>query len=101
MGGMHAMEYAESVESGELKLRTALLQHLQYNHYPPVPAEMVDPCIRAINKANAGEWDAKVRMPKGITYKGKTLAPVSAMVENFHLDYFLANDEEDFYDEDE
>ena len=74
MGATGAMGFSESVRDGEVSLRQALLWHLTSNHYPPVSAEMVDPCIKAIEKANAGEWDAKVRLPKGVTYKGKTLA---------------------------
>jgi hypothetical protein len=70
-------------------LDTTLVWHLQYNHYPPVPRSMVGPCKRAIAKANRGEWDAKVRLPQGVTYRGKSLAPVSAVIEQHHLDGFL------------
>ena len=72
----------------------AVMTHLLYNHYPPVPSSMVGPCVRAIEYANKGEWDKKVRMPEGITYKGKKLAPIDAVIESHHLEFFLDEEED-------
>jgi hypothetical protein len=93
MGNLHSMEYAEAVTTGTLKLEIALEQHLHYNHYPPVPLSMVKPCMKAIENANAGDWDKKVRLPEGITYKDKKFAPTSAIIEFNNLDWFLEEDE--------
>ena len=67
---------------------SALHWHLQGNHYPPV-GFMFDTCKRAINYANKNQWDKRVRLPKGVTYRGKRTAPVSSIVENYHLDEFI------------
>lgn len=70
--------------------RTALRWHLEHNHYPPVPAVMVDTCHEAILLAAAGDWDTEYRLPPGITYKDGRSAPVWAIVEQHHLEPFVA-----------
>ena len=45
MGSVTAIGLADTT----LDLETQLLYHLKGNHYPPVPAEMVKPCIEAID----------------------------------------------------
>jgi hypothetical protein len=45
MGSVTALGIKDSV----LDLETQILYHLRGNHYPPVPAEMVQPCIEAID----------------------------------------------------
>lgn len=89
MGNLHAQEFADMVGSGELNLRMALEWHLTSNHFPPVPHTMVDPCLEAIENANNGEWDKLVSLPRDVGYKGLTVAPTRAMVEQHHLDAFL------------
>ncbi len=93
MGSTFATELAEGVQN-KVDLENAVRVHLLYNHYPPVPVSMVGPCLRAIEYANRGEYDKKVRMPEGITYKGKKLAPVDAVIEAHHLEFFIEPDEE-------
>ncbi len=41
MGSVTALGIKDTV----LDLETQILYHLKGNHYPPVPAEMVAPCI--------------------------------------------------------
>jgi hypothetical protein len=91
---------AVAISESGLTLEQQLDWHLRGNHYPPIPAEMIEPCVRAIELANAGDWDAEVSLPKvgnfQITYKGgNTSAPVWAMVEQHHLNAFL-DDSEDY-----
>jgi len=90
MGNMSAKEMAEL---DTVDLRQALSWHLTSNHYPPVPTIMVDSCIEAIDNANEGEWDKLVSLPEGVGYKGLTVAPTWAMVEQHHLDSFLDDEE--------
>jgi len=71
----------------------ALQHHLQHNHYPPVPLSMIEPCKQAIDLANEGKWEILVPMPKGISYKGRNVAPVHAIIDNHHLEFFLMNEE--------
>jgi hypothetical protein len=93
MGSKTSMEI---VESG-LSLRDQLAWHLQGNHYPPVPLEMVDPCIDSIELACVGDWNAKVLLPEGVSYKGDNYAPVWAMIEQHHLSEWVDDEGEGEY----
>jgi hypothetical protein len=90
MGSKTSMEI---VESG-LSLRDQLAWHLQGNHYPPVPLEMIDPCIDSIELASVGDWDAEVLLPKGVSYKGNNHAPAWSIIEQHHLSEWVDGDEE-------
>ncbi len=89
MGSVTAIGLADTT----LDLETQLLYHLQGNHYPPVPKEMVQPCIEAIDAYYDEDFDREIDMPKvndyQITYKGKTTAPARAIVEQHHLEWFI------------
>ncbi len=74
-----------------LDLEKAIGYHLQGNHYPPVPLSMVQPCIDAIDAYWNEDFDQEIQMPEGITYKGKATAPAWAIVEQHHLDAWLAS----------
>ncbi len=95
MGSVTAIGLADSV----LDLETQLLYHLKGNHYPPVPAEMVTPCIEAIDAAYEEDYDRMIDMPMvgdfQITYKGSKQAPAWAIIEQHHLDWFINPQEED------
>ena len=98
MGSVTAIGLADTT----LDLETQLLYHLQGNHYPPVPREMVQPCIEAIDAYYDEDFDREIDMPKvndyQITYKGKTTAPARAIVEQHHLDWFIEPADEDLYE---
>ncbi len=89
MGSITAIGLADTT----LDLETQLLYHLQGNHYQPVPKEMVQPCIEAIDAYYDEDFDREIDMPKvndyQITYKGKTTAPARAIVEQHHLEWFI------------
>ena len=89
MGSNMAYDLA-SDELG-LDLEKAIGYHLQGNHYPPVPLSMVQPCIDAIDAYWNEDFDQEIQMPEGITYKGKATAPAWAIVEQHHLDAWLAS----------
>lgn len=94
MGSTFAIELAEGVKT-KLQLENAVRQHLRYNIYPPIPSSMIGPCVKAIEYANKGEWDKKVKLPEGIFYKGKyRLAPIDAVIESHHLEFFLDQEED-------
>ena len=93
MGSTFAMELAGEVKN-KIGLEQAVKTHLLYNFYPPLPVAMVGPCVRAIEYANRGEYDKKVRMPEGTTYKGKRLAPIDAVIEAHRLEFFINEEEE-------
>lgn len=92
MGNLQAQEFAGLVNEGDLDLRSALSWHLTSNHFPPVPSIMIEPCIEAIDNANEGEWDKLVSLPEGVGYRGLTVAPTYAIVEQHHLEAFLDAD---------
>jgi hypothetical protein len=56
---------------------------------------MVPICIEAIDAVNEGDWDRKIALPEGVGYKGLTVAPASAIVEQHHLEAWI-EDEEDY-----
>lgn len=94
MGYATALGWHEAVLDGSVSFRAAIEYHLRYNHYPPLPASLVDAAVRVVAKAGRGEWDAKVRLPPGVSYRGSRLAPVRACVEAWHLDAFIEADED-------
>ena len=81
--------YAEGLAEIGLTLEEQILVHLTSNHYPPVPKSMVKPCIEAIDLANEGKWDAMVQLPEMVLYKGEAEAPVDALIEQHHLDFWI------------
>jgi hypothetical protein len=84
MGFNTAQELAEILDlEGSLKL------HLTANHYPPVPTSMVQPCIDAIDAYHDEDYQREISLPYGITWRDKTSAPASAIVEAHHLDAWL------------
>lgn len=92
MGAMQAMDLAED-EFG-LGLETSIGIHLQSNHYPAVPIEMVPTCIEAIDAVNSeGDWDKLITLPDGVSYKGLTQAPASAIIEQHHLEFWIIESE--------
>mgnify|MGYP000058226571 FL=1 len=93
MGNLSAM--AMSDEELGLSLEQQIGWHLQSNHFPPVPSYMVEPCIQAIDYANEGEWDKLISLPEGVGYKGLTVAPVHAIVEQHHLHNWIIESEFD------
>lgn len=70
-------------------VNVALHWHLTSNHYPPHPTFMIPVAQAAIDKAKLGEWDAEIEMPAQVTYRGRTSAKVSEIVESMHLEDFI------------
>ena len=89
MGSVTAIGLADTT----LDLETQLAYHLKGNHYPPVPAEMVKPCIEAIDAFYDNDFDRWIEMPMvgdfQILYKGMSHAPARAIVEQHHLEWFI------------
>jgi hypothetical protein len=99
MGAVTAIGLADSV----LDLETQLLYHLKGNHYPPVPAEMVAPCIEAIDAAYDEDYQRMIDMPMvgdfQILYKGSKQAPAWAIIEQHHLDWFINPEVDEEYND--
>jgi hypothetical protein len=94
MGSITALGIQDTV----LDLETQILYHLKGNHYPPVPAEMVKPCIEAIDAYYDEDYDRMIAMPMvgdfQILYKGMTHAPARAIISQHHLEFWLPDWEE-------
>ncbi len=67
----------------------ALVYHLTANHYPPVPVSMVEPCSKAIDAYWEEDYDRPIDLPEGISWRGNSSAPASAIIEAHHLDAWL------------
>ena len=87
MGSNFATELAE-LDLG-LSLEDSIAIHLSANHYPPVPRSMVQPCIDAIDAYHDEDYNRKIQLPEGITWRDMTKAPACAIVEAHHLDAWL------------
>jgi len=98
MGSITAIGLADTT----LDLETQLLYHLKGNHYPSVPAEMVKPCIEAIDAYYDEDYSRMIEMPMvddfQILYKGMTHAPASAIVSQHHLEWFIEPADGDLYE---
>lgn len=94
MGSTYSAGLIESVEEGALTFESAILIHLRSNCYPPVPASMLGPCLEAIkivqySQYEGGDASDRVTLPDGVSWRGESDAPASAIVEGFHLDSFI------------
>lgn len=94
MGRMRAMGMAQQVRAGNVALEVALYDHLRFNHYPPMPTNLANACMKAIERADQGEWHARIEMPEGVLFRGSRFATAHQMVESCHLHEFLSPDEE-------
>jgi hypothetical protein len=94
MGSVTALGIKDEV----LDLETQLLYHLRGNHYPPVPAEMVAPCIEAIDAYYDEDYDRMIALPKvgdfQIRWRGESEAPARYIVDAHHLSFWLPEWEE-------
>ena len=78
-----------------LEIERQIEIHLSANHYPPVPAFMVQPCVEAIDAVNdAGLWDLEIPLPEGVSWRGLTTAPAHAIIEAHHLNAWLIERED-------
>jgi hypothetical protein len=56
---------------------------------------MVPVCIEAIDLANEGDWNATVKLPEGVSWRGEESAPVHSIIEAHHLEFWVAESELD------
>jgi hypothetical protein len=85
MGSNLAQDLAENVTD----IRQSIAIQLRSNHYPPVPLTMVEPCIEAIYACSDEDYDKRITLPEGVTWRGSVTAPAWAIVEGHHLEPWL------------
>lgn len=77
---------------------TALGWHLQSNHFPPHPAEMIPVAAAAIDATNVGDNNRLIDLFEGVTWRdGRSAVEAWRLVDSLHLDAFIEPDE--FYDD--
>jgi len=95
MGSVTAIGLADTT----LDLETQLRYHLQGNHYPPVPVEMIPTCIAAIDAAYDEDYDRLIDMPMignfQVTWRGQAKSPAHAIIEGHNLQWFIDPVDED------
>lgn len=97
MGSLRAAEFADATREGMIHLQDAIRYHLESNHYPPIPYELFGGmALRAIQKAQRGEWEKGVRGPKGWEHRTYgAVMPVWAVVRELHLEEFVSGGEDE------
>ncbi len=91
MGSTTAIGLNESIQDGYIDLDTALLYHLQNNHYPPIHKIFIETAKKAIGLANDFDeknWDKEIKLPNGI------IKTVGDIINELHLEPFLDQREE-------
>lgn len=78
-------QFAADISQSEIPLEAQLEFHLRVNHFPPVPASMVQVCVQAIEAYWDNDSDRLIKLPEGVGYKGLTAAPAWAVCEAHHL----------------
>jgi len=89
MGSLQATEMADL-----LPLEQAMAWHLQVNHFPAVPSEMIPVCIEAVEAVNDYDEDRQIELPLGTTWRGMATAPAYAIVQGHHLDPWVVREDD-------
>lgn len=82
-------QYVEGFLHEGVNIEAVVAAHFAANCYPSIPPVFIPMAIRAVRKARAGQWDAKVRLPKDAYFGGKRQASVRAVIQAFRLEAFL------------
>jgi hypothetical protein len=86
MGRLTAVGIVET----ELPLSEQLQWHLQGNFFPAIPIQMITPCLEAIDAYWEDDYNRLISMPVidgfQVGYKGLTVAPAWAIIEQHHLE---------------
>ena len=86
MGRMQAKEMRSLLAD----MDSLLTWHLRHNHYPPIPLEMKETALAAIECCLREEFDDEVDLPDGVVSRthGK-LVPARAVMDELHLWEFV------------
>ena len=82
--------YAEGLKDSGMDRRLAIETHLACNHYPSIPCEMAEPCEKAIDAINEGDWDRLIDTPFAHAEHGYKV-PARVIAEHAHLDPWLTD----------
>lgn len=89
-----------AINEFEMPFEDRIAMHLRVNFYPPIPAEMTQACIEAIDAYYEEDTDRLIDMPEingfQVEWRGNTKAPAYAIIEQHRLHGFIQEDE--YYD---
>lgn len=82
---------AEEMRSLLSDMDDLLMWHLRHNHYPPIPLQMKETALAAIECCMRGEFDDEVDLPEGVIHRvhGEGLVPVRVVMDKLHLWEFV------------
>jgi hypothetical protein len=95
MGSNFATELATGA-LGPISIEDQIAMHLRSNIYPPVPLDMVQPCIEAIDAYWEDDTNRQINL-NGNIWRGQPTAPAWAVIEGHRLDAWITewdNEEE-------
>jgi len=96
MGATQASDLADLGQNGMFPMETMVWNHLAYNIYPG-QGEFIDVALAAIEAANMGDYDATINIAEIMEdEKYNHAAPVSAIIDAWHLEFFLSDDEGEY-----
>lgn len=84
MGYQSARDMAEQTD-----LDTAVRWHLTANCFPPIPENMVEPALAAIQAMVDEEFEQEIALPEGVQYQGQTTVEAQTLLTALHLQPFL------------
>lgn len=93
MGMLSALAMTD--EELGMTLEQQIGMHFASNCYPPVPAIMIEPSIKALDLVNEGKGNVMVRLPEGVTFRGYPLAPAHEIVDQHRLYAWVVESEMD------
>ena len=70
----------------ELTIEQQLEWHLTSAHFPPIATSMIRACVKAIDACNTYNHTKLIGLPKGMGYKGLTVAPAGTIVNECNLE---------------
>ncbi len=84
------MGYLQAVEMAtRLPLREAVRWHLQHNHFPPYPPELLDLAVAAVERAREALPEHELQVPEPLRFRGRAWVTVADAVESLHLEAFI------------
>lgn len=88
MGAQTARDLVEYADFDQ-----GLIYHLRVNHFPSLPASLLDACKDAIEAFHDEDYGRLVTLPDVISYRGSQECPAHEIVKLAHLDAWVVQDD--------
>lgn len=93
MGYLSALAMTD--EELGLTLEQQIGMHFASNCYPPVPGYMVQPAIEALDAYNEGDYNARIKLPEGVSFKNLDTCSAYEMIDAHRLWAWVVESEMD------